>query len=59
MGFAERALKRDAGVVIDVRYLLVEKLGSGGTGSVRCARHRTLEVDDAVKFMSARLARSR
>src|SRR5262245_24184198 len=40
---------------LEGRYELVDLLSKGGMGAVHRARHRTLDRDVAVKFMSAEL----
>ena len=45
----------EQGVVIAGRYTLVRQLARGGMGSVWIARHRDLEIDVTVKFMSPSL----
>jgi serine/threonine protein kinase len=49
MGVPERA----KGQVVAGRFRLVGQIGRGGMGSVWLARHLTLNVDVAVKFMDA------
>ena len=45
--------ERTKGQVIAGRFRLVDQIGRGGMGSVWLARHLTLNVDVAVKFMDA------
>ncbi len=47
------APERAKGQVIAGRFRLVSQIGRGGMGSVWLARHLTLNVDVAVKFMDA------
>lgn len=46
----------EPGTVIAGRFRLIRELGRGGMGSVWIAHHQSLEVDCAVKFISAEIA---
>ncbi|MFO0555708.1 MAG: hypothetical protein U0271_45450, partial [Polyangiaceae bacterium] len=49
------SLRLEAGAMVSDRLRLVRPLGQGGMGSVWVARHTTLDIDVAVKFIAPSL----